>query len=448
MSHQILSFVTYFTATIGTLSNAYGQQATYHPLGTWIDPEVAAFRQWDTGRQAQTARSLNTEARPQLAGLRSRDVELLEDAFLRKHPKLLKGSPSMARMVILRRFATRNGLNTINGSLAESAFVEKNPDWGYVGKPNAPQHDVYRWVAGRKTPFNGQVKFYEEFSGSRYAVAMRKDSTAHRFFIPDDHVEPMKAYIKGRAEEMASAGNQAEAKRLWRDYGRVRPIGATTGNMLARRQQIQRELIAEKSATYVSLGASLALASGSTVWDWASGNVSGDIGLYRATRTLSLLGVGLGTDALLMLAKQGALRGTIKGNSIVGTALTITEGLWLLHEHGWRTAFYEPSFYEEMGGGVSAIGLGLAAGGAVAIGTSEMTPWVAVPGGLIVGGVSGIVGYVGGRAATHKILEIVSPAMLHQREHQQLDAVQSGVDRRIAQLREWPAKQVKCSQSP
>jgi hypothetical protein len=199
-------------------------------------------------------------------------------------------------------------------------------------------------------------------------------------------------------------------------------------------------LIAERNATYVSLGASLALAFGPTAWDWASGNISGDIGLYRTTRTLSLLGVGVGTDAILMLVKQGALRGTLKGNVIVGTALTITEGLWLLHEHGWRRAFYEPSFYEEMGGGVSAIALGIAGGAGAGLATSEMGLWVAGPVGFVVGIGSGIAGYVGGRAATHKILEIVSPAMLRQQERQRLETVQRGLDRRIAQLREWPAK--------
>jgi predicted YcjX-like family ATPase len=82
------------TLLLTTASVGRGQTLTYRPLGNVADPKVAAFVNWDLGRQARAAYALavKPESRPQLAGLRPRNLELLEDALLRKHPKLLKGS--------------------------------------------------------------------------------------------------------------------------------------------------------------------------------------------------------------------------------------------------------------------------------------------------------------------------------------------------------------------
>ncbi|MCY2994997.1 MAG: hypothetical protein NTY19_45115 [Planctomycetota bacterium] len=416
---------------------ALARTAVYQPLGTWVDPQVETYLRWNASRQAQVARSLAPESRPQLAGLRSKDVELLQDALLRKHPKLLRNSPATARSHILRLHLSRNPLNVLNGALAEAVFLENNPEWGYVKSPNASQHDVYRWIHGRPTPNNGQIKFFEKFDASRYARAMVKDSRAHSFLIPDDHVEPMKAYLRAKAEKMTLASNPVEAKRLWKDYSHLRPIGATTGELISRREKVYRELRSEKNATYVSLGASLALALGPTAWDWMNGSLPANQAMYRSTRVLSVLGVVAGTNVALMSVKQGALRGTVRGNVIVGTALTITEVTWLLHEHGWGQAFYQPSFYEQVVGGVSGISLGLAGGVVGTALASETGPWAPVIG-FGAGVVTGTVGYIGGCSATHTILQMISPAMLQQQERQQLASVQSNIERTIATAQKWP----------
>jgi len=146
------------------------------------------------------------------------------------------------------------------------------------------------------------------------------------------------------------------------------------------------------------------------------------------------------TDAILMTVKQGALRGTLRGNAIVGTALTITEVTWLLYEHGWRRAFYQPSFYEQVAGGVSSIALGLAGGSLAGLATSESGPWIAVPVGIGTGIITGTIGYMGGRSATRRILEIVAPEMLQQQERQHLVAVQGDLNRRTSEARQWPPK--------
>lgn len=426
--------------TSGTWSPVFSQTVAYQPLGIWKDSQASAYRNWNMAIKTLANRTLKPEARPQLPGIRSRNVELMEDAFLRKHPKLLKGSRSTARDVMLRAYSTRNGLNRLNGSLAEAIFLDKNPEWGYVKNPNASQHDIYRWVDGRPTPVNGQVKFYEEFSSSRYADAMQKDSRAHRFIVPDDHVEPLKKYLKAKEEEMIRAGNKDEANRYRRDYARVLPIGATSDEIKAERDQAIKEMNTEKRAVYVTFGASLALALAPTIYDWSIGNISGDIGLYRTTRALSILGVGFGTHAILNQIKDGALRGTLKGHLLVGTALTITEGIWALHEHGWRRAFYNPRFYEEIGGGVGAFALATASGTIVGNATIKMSPWVSIPLTIGTGILTGTVGYIGGKVTTHKLLEIFSPDILRQQENQKIFDIKKKLDFTIMQLQLWPPK--------
>lgn len=44
----------------------------------------------------------------------------------------------------------------------------------------------------------------------------------------------------------------------------------------------------------------------------------------------------MGADIALQNIRGGVLRGSLRGNLIVGSAIVITESLWLMHEYGWR----------------------------------------------------------------------------------------------------------------
>ena len=116
---------------------------------------------------------MQTDSRPILPGLLSKNSEVLLDALLRKHPKLLHNSPELAKQLLLRRYA--NNLPQLRGVMAEALCVDRNPELLYVKNPNAPQHDVYQWVNGRRTPFNGQVKFHSSGDPAVYARDMGKD---------------------------------------------------------------------------------------------------------------------------------------------------------------------------------------------------------------------------------------------------------------------------------
>jgi hypothetical protein len=424
---------------IGVVNTAVGQTTTYRPLGSWTDPASEAYSRWEGDLQEKVARAkpVRAEARPQFAGLRPKSAELLEDGLLRKQKGKLRNDPRLARRAISDLYRRpRYGRNVLNGTMAEAIFLDRNQEWGYVGRPNAPQHDVYRWVNGRRTPLNGQVKYHDSGDPSRYARDMVGDHRAHRFFIPDDHVEPTKAYLKAEALRLEATGDRLGAAQRWRDYGRVRPIGGTAAEIRAATGEAARSVTRERYATYTSLGATLVLAAGMPIYDWARGDLPANMAAYRTVRSLSLLGVSVGGDLALRHIGRGALRGTVRGNAIIGTALAITETAWLLHEHGWGRAFYQPEFYEQVGGSVSALALGLA-GGTYATGLAvETGPWAPVIG-AGVGLVTGTVGYLGGKTIARAMIEILSPEMLRREERHRIGSVKASLDRQIARLQEY-----------
>lgn len=418
-----------------TRNSASAQSAVYQPFGSWVDPQQAAFSQWEAIRQMRSdaaVKPVPVGSRPQLAGLRPMQVELLEEALIRKLRNKIATNQEAQRH-IMRLSGNQTGRNLLNGLMHEALFVERNPEWHYVKSPNSPQHDVYRWVAGRKTPFNGQLKFHANGDPGKYASSMQRDWLAHRFFIPDDHVDEVKAYLRSEAERLAATGDTAGSKAAWRNYGRVRGSGVTAKEVTDARRYVEKYEIRQHYATYTSLGASLALAAGPTIWDWASGNLPANQAVYRTTRALSVLGVGVGTDLALTTIGKGALRGTMRGNLIVGTAVLITETSWLLYEQRWSKALTTPEFYESVAGSATGLALGLGAGGATAV-WMPGPGWVVGGAAVITGAVAGMVGYIGGKWATHMLFEILAPAKLQQRQRDRVAEVNRELQRKIDEL--------------
>ena len=316
--------------------------------------------------------------------------------------------------------------------MAEAVFLQQHPEWGYVQKPNASQHDVYRWVPGSRAPFTGQIKYHVSGDPKQYALDMVKDNRATKFIVPGDHVKDLKAYLEEKARRLAASGDILGANRAWRDYGRVYP-NETSTKIDTLTSGAAQTIAREKYAAYTSLGASMVLSLGPIVYDWARGDQSANQAAYRAAHALSLLGVSLGTDTLLQIVRQGALRGTVRGNVIVGTTITIIESVWLLHEHGWQRALSQPHFYEQLGGSVSALALGLAAG-TYATGLATPTgPWALVIG-TGVGILTSTVGYMGGKSITSMMVEVLAPEMLRQQEKQRLVVAKLALERRIDDL--------------
>jgi hypothetical protein len=443
MTRAVLAIIAALVA-VAPLS---AQTVVYSPFSTWQSP----FSSWEANRLHLEASAGQRSARPVLPGLRPVTVELLQDAVLRKHPTLLRNDSSMARRVIMGKYFGKgtersriNGRNFLNGAMAEALFLNEHPEWKYVASPNARQHDVYRPNTG-KPPTTGQVKFHIGGSPYEYANDMRKDYRAHRFFIPDDHVQPVRDYWLREYEAAKARGDSSAAKQAARNAGRVKPIGATTQEVVASNKQASQYIAAEARAAYVSLAAGLALSLGQIGWDYAHGTLSSDQAAYRATKSLSLIGTGIAADSTLLIVKQGVLRGTLQGNVLVGAAVLLVETSWNVYEHGGTAALRHPEFYEQLGGSVSAIGIGGVAafysGVAATAAASELGPAAPVVGGIsavVVGTGAGIVAYIGGRSATSWLVRAFWPELYQQYERQQIVAARELISRQMSEAMEIP----------
>ena len=408
-----------------------GQTTTYKPFGTLVDPDVESLTRWNQRSQSlsERLRPVRPESRPQLAGLRPKNVEILEYALLKKHPKLLGNNPTKARDLLLRRY--QHNLAQLRGYMAEAVLVDRNLEWRYVAKPNASQHDVYRWLPGQNTPRNGQVKYHDSGRPADYARDMIRDHRALSSLFRTTMSKPRRRTFdpKRSVSRQPAIWSEPKGNGVITDaYG----PSASSAEIRSATNEVARHIARERYATYTSLGASLVL-SLPTLYAWANGDLSANVVAYRTARSLSQMGMAYGTDLLLQRIGQGALRGTIWGNVFMGAAITITEVAWLLHEHGWQRAFYQPVFYEQAVGGISGLALGLA-GGTFATGLAvETGPWAPLIG-TVVGIGTGTIGYLGGRAATQLIIEILAPEMLRTRERQRFQVVKSSLDRSIARL--------------
>lgn len=417
------------------------QTSVYSPLSTWR----SSLSSWESARSSLETSSKPQSARAVLAGIRPVSIELLQDALLRKHQKLLRDNSGMARRVILDKHIGNdtersriNGRNQLNGAMAEALFLHKNPDWKYVSKPNASQHDVYRLGVGKRPPLNGQVKFHVSGRPEIYARDMVKDYRAHRFFVPNDHVHPVREYWLRQYEAAKVRGDAAGAQQAARNAGRVQPMGVTSQEVVTSTKQASQFAAAESRAVYLSLSAGVVLSLGQIGWDYAHGTLSADQAAYRSTKALTLIGTGIAADATLLMIRQGALRGTLKGNLIVGGVVLLVETSWNVYEHGGVAAFRHPEFYEQLGGSVSAIGIGGVAafytGVAATAAASELGPAAPIVGtatGFVVGTGVGIVAYIGGRSATGWLIRAISPELYQQYEQQQItaaiDAIAQGI---------------------
>ena len=100
-------------------------------------------------------------------------------------------------------------------------------------------------------------------------------------------------------------------------------------------------------------------------------------------------------------------------------------------------AFYQPQFYEGIGGSVAGVAFGLA-------GSAAVVAWVPGPGwvvggtAIVAGAAAGTVGYVGGRAGTQLVLEVLAPNMLQEQQKRQVADVQARIGSEIAATMKWP----------
>lgn len=409
---------------------------TYVPLGSWVDRSAVAFESWNLARVTSTQEvfGASPSQRPIIAGISNHNLELLVDALIRNRPDKLQGSVLGARQVILKQASSN--LHQFRGYMAEALFLDRHPDWRYVRSRTASQNDVTTFRPGRKTPWNGQVKYHYKLNSqtmARYAAEMRVDDKANRFFIPDDHVEPMKQYLKMKADDYYARGMIEEYHQAHRHRGRLEGLGYTSTEVHRKTMEAIRAAACERAVGYASLGASLILALSFTT----HGLVTGRMTMRDAARQFGHLGILLGSATLSewVLAKvmKAAWSGTMKGNVVTGSILAVVDVLWLLDRHGWSAALSKPEFYVELAGNVSALVVGLIAFKYTAVAVSASTAPVMGPysvfigaaAGLLVGSVAGVLAQFLGREAARIFLEVFAPNMYYRHENERMAAVKN-----------------------
>lgn len=454
--------LTVFLIGMSGGASAQTNANAYVPLGVWSDSQLGAFEQWEAFRasisEAPRAEGERPGERPVILGVSGRNLELLQDAVARKKYRVIANKyPGTQKgdLVAARRYlAGKTNISTLRGDMAEAMFLDKHQEYGYINKPNASQYDVYRPnPTGGRGIHTGQIKYHFDGEPSTYARDMVKDHRAKDFFVPDDHVDSLKAYLLKEAERLRAAGDADSAAAKFRDANRVKPIGATAGQIDSATRQAIAEAKLIRVTPYVSLGVASVLALAPTAVAWHDGDISSDNALYFAGKSGSLIGAGVLADQSLQLFKGGLLRGTLRGNALVAVVVLAADTSWSIYEYGGiNAAVGNPDFVMHFTGGVSATGCGLVgcyAGGVVggswggAIGAFAGPEGIpvgafvgATVGGIVVGGGCGLAGYFGGHEATRWVLKEFAPSYLFQQEGVMTQEVITGLDAKIQNLQQ------------
>lgn len=373
-----------------------------------------------------------------LPGLRPASAELMARTCRERYPRSLGKSVDLIANKAIPKILSEDGaFARARGIYAELRYVQSNPDFGLVAKRNASQHDLYSRPVGQKAPLMVQVK---TLSGGpeAYGRAMVKDYRARYFVVPDDHVEGIRRHWESVAQREQSAGRLEQVGQAYRQRNRVKAMGVTLTQLESEMRQGGRYLLREQSARYVSYGATIVLVLAPVAVDlWKHGQLTNQ-GFVRLAHGVVLTGTGVGVDLVLSQIATGALRGTIKGNLITGSALLVADFGFAVWEYGGMEAFSNPEFYMRAGGSIGGLALGFAFGVPVAtqvtVIASPTGPWAPVIGGaagIIVGGAAGFVGQIGGRSATRVVMNAVLPDIVAKQDlepvRQALDKVESEI---------------------
>ncbi|MDP2830225.1 MAG: hypothetical protein Q8O37_16675 [Sulfuricellaceae bacterium] len=363
------------------------------------------------------------EDRPVLPGMRPVDLELLEDALRRKMNITIGDSREKAHQKIIRN-SLRSPMKRshIKGVLAEALFLEKNPAWGYVRKSNAPQVDVYVWRAGSRRPYGAQIKTHLSGDPLIYASDMLKDNLADRFLVPDDHVASLEKHWQAKLHAHEAAGHSVEAAEARRQLSRIGGLGFSEKQLDGSYSRAVRYAKREQYAGYVSLGAAVGLALGPELWYWwQKGSLSDQAALHAARGASDILAERVATRVMVRNTSLipttntpglngGVLRGGLRGNAVVAITVLTVDTAFAVYEHGGGRAFHSDAFKADFAGSVSALGIGIFSGQAIA-------SWTANPyAGLIAGTVTGMAAYIAGREVIDTIIWVINEESLRKKD--------------------------------
>lgn len=435
--------INYWMLITGIAICQVAEANSYAPIGSSLNTPA-----WTQNRYLP----VKEEARPFLPGMRPVELELLEDALRRKMPITIGESREQAHKKIIRN-SLRDPVKRshIKGIMAEALFLEKNAHWGYVGKPNAPYNDVYTKTSGQKGAYivTAQIKTHLSGDPVTYARDM-KDDPYGRFIISDDHVAPLREHWRNKIQEHETTGRIAEATDARKQFARVRGLGFTAKYLDDSYTRTARYAFREQNAGYVSLGAAGAMAIGPELWDlWNTGSATNQ-SMLRIAHMVSVIGTervisnaltrhaastrpfdGANTSTF---SKLGGLRGSVKGNAIVGLPILVIDTAWSTYEYGGARALQNAGFYTNLGGSVGGLALGMAVGIPVASVLTSATgnPMIGGAVGAITAIAAGAAGNIGGRTVTRQILVAVKPDLIYKPEDQMVSDAKKNIENSIS----------------
>jgi hypothetical protein len=383
------------------------------------------------------------EHRPALPGIRPVEVELLEDALRRKMPNKVGDSRQKAHQKILSidlRDPVKSG--QLKGLMAEALFLEKNPNWGYVTKPTAPQVDVYLRREGMR-PLGAQIKVHASGNPATYARDMVKDRDANLFLVPDDHVAALRKHLQAQIESYDRTGNTAGAAEARRQYSRVRGLGFTYRYNDDGFARAHRSMTREHYAGYVSLGTAFGLARGIMVFNLADQESLSDTPreLARGASVIAAerLATHLMTRNALRIASTPAaqpgglvinpVKGTVKGNAIVGATILLVDSSFAIHDGGGIQALHNVNFYSDITASTISFAAAMSAGSVAAEATSNPILGFAV--GALVG--SGV--YIGVKKPAHQLITLLFEERVRLTDDAIYNAAKMNINRRISELK-------------
>ncbi len=382
------------------------------------------------------------EHRPVLPGIRPVEVELLEDALRRKMPNKVGDSRKKAHQKILSidlRDPAKSG--QLKGLMAEALFLGKNPDWGYVPKPTAPQVDAYLRREGMR-PVSAQIKVHASGSPATYARDMVKDHKADLFLIPDDHVAATREYLQAQIDLYDRAGNAAGAAEARRKYSRIKGLGFAYRDIDDGLARGHRSMRREHYAGYVSLGAAFGLARGIMVVNLADQESISDapreltrgasvIAAERlATHLMSRNALRIASTPAAQPAGLGinAVKGTVKGNAIVGATILLVDSSFAIHEGGGIQALHNVNFYSDITASTISFAAAMSAGSVAVEATSNPVL------GFVVGALIGTGAYIGVKKPAHQLIALLFEKRVRQTDDAIYNAAKMNINRRISEL--------------
>lgn len=311
------------------------------------------FQVWNEARSTlQKGSSIDSPRRPVLPGVHGRNLELLQDYYVRYYPKATQGG---LRSEATRRIANSSEprISKLRGFMAEAIYLEKHPEWKYPSISNTRQVDVYRSQPdGRRGIHGAQIKFHIDGNPALYARDMLRYPNTQRFVVPDDHVEPLKSYLR-------SVGREDRIQRVYGNGETSNTIDQRTRQGVReaisidqRTRQGVREVTAPRTASYILLGAATALELGPVAYQLLTGELTTDEAQKRLDRAAPPLGMAMIADQALKLRPFGSgnLRGAAKGNAIVGTVYFLVDTGMLINEYGGvSNALHHPQFWIDRG---------------------------------------------------------------------------------------------------